>query len=270
MRTLLTPVVLVLNLLLISTLSGCSWLPDEIDETKDWSASKTYTEAKENLNDGDYEQAIKLFDLVLARFPFGKYAQQSQIDIAYTHYKANEPDAALASLDRFIKTNPRHPHVDYAYYMKGIVNFNRGQSFITRYIPQDTSERDPGAAREAFYDFEALVKRFPDSKYTEDARMRMLFLRNNLAQHEVNVARYYMTRGAYLAAVNRSQYALERFQGAPAVGDAVGIMIRAYEALEMNDLADNARRVLKLNYPEHPVLTGADKEDDCWLWLICV
>lgn len=261
---------LLANLLIASVLTSCGLLPDKIDKTSDWSASKIYSEAKSAMNDGDYTQAIEYYDLVLARFPFGKYAQQSQIDIAYAHYKGSEPDAALASLDNFIKTNPRHPHVDYAYYMKGLVNFTRGDSFITRFIPQDPSQRDPGAAREAFFDFETLTKRHPDSKYAEDARMRMLYLRNNLAQHEVNVARYYMKRGAFLAAANRAQYAIERFDKAPAIHDAIGILFRAYEALGMDELAENAHRVMELNYPEHPVLTGADKEDNCWLWLICV
>lgn len=263
------PYLLLLVGLFTLFLSGCSLLPDEIDPTEDWSASKLYSEAKLNMQEEDYTTAIELYDKLMARFPFGRFAQQAQIDIAYCHYKDQEPDAALASLDRFIKTNPKHPHVDYAYYMKGLVNFNRGRGLIERWLPQDPSERDPGAARESFYDFEELAKRFPQSKYSADARQRMLFLRNNLGQYEVNVASYYMKREAYLAAANRAQYAIERFQGTPAMYEAIGILYLAYTKLGLDDLAADARRVMELNYPDHPFLKGKDIEEECTLWLFC-
>lgn len=264
------PVLPVVVLIATALLSGCGLLPDKIDETADWSVSKLYSEAKTNLNDGDYETAVKYYDLVMARFPFGPYAQQAQIDIAYTHYKDNEPDAALAALDRFIKNNPQHPHVDYAYYLKGVVNFSRGQSFFDRWLPQDKSERDQGAAKESFYDFQELAQRFPDSKYTVDARQRMLFLRNNVAAYEIKAAGYYMKRGAYLAAANRAEYVIEHYQGTPIMPEAVAILFEAYSELGLDTLAGDARRVLEKNYPQHPALTGESREDNCILWIICV
>jgi outer membrane protein assembly factor BamD len=172
---------------------------------------------------------------------------QSQLDVAYANYRADEPEAAIAAADRFIKLYPQNPYVDYAYYLKGIVNYNRSVGFLDRYVPTDASQRDPGSALDAFVDFSALVERFPDSRYAEDARQRMLYLRNNLAKHEVNVARYYMRRGAYLAAANRANYVIERFQRTSAVESALEILVDAYTALDKPELAADARRVLQLN-----------------------
>lgn len=264
------PVLLVTVLLATALLQGCGLLPDKIDETADWSASKFYAEAKEALNDGDYTTAVEYYDSLMARFPFGHFAQQAQVDIAYAHYKDNEPDAALAALDRFIRNNPQHPHVDYAYYMKGVVNFSRDQSFFERWLPQDKSERDQGASKESFFDFQELVRRFPDSKYSADARSRMLFLRNNVAAYEIKAASYYMKRGAYVAAANRAEYVIENYQGTPIMPEAVAILFEAYDKLGLDGLAKDARRVLEQNYPDHPVVTGADKNSDCILWLFCV
>jgi outer membrane protein assembly factor BamD len=172
---------------------------------------------------------------------------QSQLDVAYANYRADEPEAAIAAADRFIKLYPQNPYVDYAYYLKGLVNYNRSVGFLDRYIPTDPSQRDPGAALDAFADFSVLVERFPDSRYAEDARQRMLYLRNNLARHEVNVARYYMRRGAFLAAANRANYVIERFQRTSAVESALEILVDAYTALGKPDLAADAQRVLDIN-----------------------
>lgn len=236
---------------LLLTVSACSWLPEEEDPTRGWSASRIYNEAHTALQKEDYETAVKYFELLEARYPFGRYAQQAQLEIAYTYYKYNEPDSAIAAAERFIRLHPRHPHVDYAYYLKGLVNFNRDSSFLERIFPQDPSTRDPGSTRQAFFDFVELVKRFPDSKYAEDARKRSLYLRNNLAHHEVHVANYYMRRQAYVAAVNRAKYVLEHYDQATATPDALVVMIQAYEKLDMQELAQDARRVLSLNYPDH-------------------
>lgn len=234
-------------------LSGCSLLPDKIDETKDWSASKFYAEAKTALNDGNYETAIKHFETLEARYPFGPYAQQAELEVAYAYYKYDEADSAIAAADRFIKLHPRHANVDYAYYLKGLVNFNRGESFIDRYLPQDPSQRDPANARNAFDDFDALVKNFPNSRYAVDARQRMMFLRNNLARYEIHVADYYMRRGGYVAAINRAKFLIEHYPQTPANADALAILATAYRALGEKALAADAERVLKLNFPEHRV-----------------
>lgn len=235
------------SLLLALLLSACGSLLDQEDETKDWSAQKFYEEASAALADGDYETAIKYYEGLESRYPFGRYATQAQLDVAYAYYKQDEPEAAIAAADRFIKLHPRNPYVDYAYYLKGIVNFNRNLGFITRFVPTDLSQRDPGTALDAFNDFAELTRRFPDSRYAADARKRMLYLRNNLARHEVNVARYYLKRGAYLAAANRCITVIERFQRTPAMKDALEILIRAYREMGLESLSNDAQRVLALN-----------------------
>jgi len=241
-----TPTRLVLVCLTVLA-AGCSWLDKHADPTQGWDAAKLYTEASDELNSGNYKTAVDYYEKLEARYPFGRYAMQAQLDVAYAHYRADEPELAIAAADRFIKLYPQNPFVDYAYYLKGIVNYNRSVGFLDRYIPSDPSQRDPGSALDAFQDFSELVRRFPDSKYAADARQRMLFLRSNLAKHEVNVARYYMKRGAYLAAANRCTYVIERYQRTSAVQDALEILVEAYTAIGDDKLAADARRVLELN-----------------------
>ncbi|MGD2112125.1 MAG: outer membrane protein assembly factor BamD, partial [Gammaproteobacteria bacterium] len=233
---------------------ACSLLPEQVDKTKDWSASQLYSAAKEAMNDKNYEQAIDYFEKLEARYPFGRYAQQAQLEIAYAYYKYDEPDSAIAAAERFIKVNPRHPNVDYAWYLKGLTNYTRGRTLLDRVLPQDVSERDLGTMRDAYDDFYQLVKRYPNSKYAADSSQRMVHLRNNMARYEIHVAEYYMRRGAYVAAANRAATVIEDFQRTPAVPDALILMIRAYRKLDMENLAADALRVLSLNYPEHPDL----------------
>lgn len=232
---------------LLLSLSACAWLESQKDETKDWSVSKLYSEAARELDSGNYKNAIDYYEKLEARFPFGRYAMQAQLDVAYAYYKAEEPESAIAAADRFIKLYPQNPYVDYAYYLKGIVNYNRSVGFLDRYIPTDPSQRDPGSALDAFQDFAELVRLYPDSRYAADARQRMIFLRNNLAKNEVHVARYYMKRQAYVAAANRANYVVERYQRTSAVENALEILIDAYKNLGENQLAADAERVLTLN-----------------------
>lgn len=246
------------GLLATFLLGGCSLLPEQIDTTKDWSASKLYSEAKLSLTEGDYEEAIKYYEILEARYPFGKYAQQAQIEIAYAYYKYDEPESALAAADRFIKLYPRHPNIDYVYYLKGLVNFNAGRDLISKYLPQDPTQRDPGAARASFDDFTILLKRYPQSKYAADARQRMIFLRNNLAEYEIHVANYYMRRNAYVAAANRAKYVVENYQRTTAVPKGLVIMAKAYRYLGLKDLADDSLRVLRLNYPDNPEIASIE------------
>ena len=229
-------------LLIAIGLSGCGIIGKEYDETEGWSANELYNKAAGELDSANYQRAIELYQKLETRYPFGRYAMQGQLDIAYAYYRSDEPEQAIAAADRFIKLYPQNPYVDYAYYMKGIVNYNRSVGFIDRFVPTDASQRDPGAALDAFQDFAVLVERFPDSKYATDARQRMLYLRNNLAKNEVHVARYYMKRGAYIAAANRAQYVIERFQRTSAVEDALEILIDAYDRLGEDKLAGDARR----------------------------
>ncbi len=235
----------------LSSLLGCSLIGDTRDETKDWSLERLYSEAKEALDSGVYETAIKYYEQLEARDPFGKYAQQAQLEVIYAYYKFEEPESAIVAADRFIKLYPRHLYVDYVYYLKGLVNFERNQGILARILPLDRSQRDQGAALQSFYDFADLVKQFPQSKYSEDAKQRMVYLRNILAEYELHVARFYLQRGAYIAAANRAKTVIQSYQQTPAVAEALVILAKAYKIMGLNDLSANALSVLKLNYPHH-------------------
>ncbi len=239
-------------LMALSLFSGCGLLPEQIDESKNWSASKLYYSAKEALNDGNFEQAIKLFERLEARYPYGAFAQQAQLEVAYAYYKDSEPASAIAACERFIKLHPNHPNVDYAYYLRGLANFVVDESLFARFGDQDMSDRDPKSAREAFDAFQQLANRFPDSQYTPDAVARMRYLVNNMAANEVHVARYYYKRGAYLAAANRGKYVIEHYQQAPVVEQALVVMAKSYDQLGLTDLRDDTVKVLKHNFPNSP------------------
>lgn len=241
-------------LLGVALLAGCSIFGEKSDETTGMTAEDLYHAARDRMDSGYYDGAIELYEALQARFPFGTYAQQAQLELAYSYYKTEQPAAAIAACDRFIKLYPTHPHLDYAYYLKGLANFNQGKGLTQRFLPTDPSQRDPGAALRSFEDFSELIRRFPQSRYVEDARKRMVYLRNILAQHEVNVAHYYMRRGAYVAAANRARYVIENYQQTPSMPDALVVMAQAYRVLELDQLADDAIRVLELNYPNHPGL----------------
>jgi len=219
------------------------------DEYVGWDDEKFHKDAKAALDEKNYSKAIKLYEALEARYPFGDYAAQAQLNIAYAYYKNDDPEAALAAADRFIKVNPRSPHVDYAYYLKGLINYNRGIGFLDRFLPTDTSQRDPGNAKDAYDNFQELIQRFPQSKYVPDARLRMVALRNNMAMYEVHVADFYMRREAYVAAVNRANYIIKEYQRTPAVPHALKIMQEGYTKLGLNEMAADAERVFNLNYP---------------------
>lgn len=257
-----------LALILILLLSGCGLLPEKIDETKNWSASKLYSEAKSEMNDGNYEKAIKYFETLEARYPYGRYAQQAELETAYAYYKDNEPVSAVSAADRFVKLHPNHPNVDYAFYLKGLTNFNDDLgpfgAVTEKVSKQDMSERDPKSARESFEAFKELVTRFPNSKYTPDATLRMKYLVNALASHEVHVARYYLKRGAYVAAVNRAQFTLKEYPQTPANEEALAIMVKAYDAMGMSDLRDDTMRVMRMNFPKSEYFTTAGNEKPWW------
>ncbi|MEO8250128.1 MAG: outer membrane protein assembly factor BamD, partial [Burkholderiales bacterium] len=229
---------------------------------------RIYSEAKDEMGSGAYERAIPLFEKLEGRAAGTPLAQQAQLDKAYAHYKAGEQPQAIATLDRFIKLHPASPAIDYAVYLKGIVNFNDNLglfSFLTR---QDLSERDQKAAKESFEAFRELVTRFPESKYTPDARERMTYIVNSLAQYEVHVARYYFNRGAYVAAINRAEIALTDYKNVPAIEEALYIIVRSYDALGMADLRDDAKRVMAASYPNSRYVTrGFKGRDDPW-WKI--
>jgi outer membrane protein assembly factor BamD len=248
-----------LSLILISLwLGGCAGLskPPEQPET-DWNVERYYSEAKAALNAGDYQQAINYYEQLESRYPFGAYAQQALLESAYAYYKFDEPESALAALDRFIRLYPLNPHMDYAYYLKGLVNFHLGVGILEKYIPRDESQRDPRSAKDALKEFKTLVKRFPESKYAKDAAQRIVHLRNQLAQHEINVAYYYMRRGAHIGAINRAKYVVENYQRTPAVPEALAIMARGYKILGLDDLVEDTLRVLESNFPDYPGIAQA-------------
>lgn len=247
--------------------AGCSSKP--VDPTANMSPNKLYAEAKDELSSGAYDKAIPLFEKLEGRAAGTPLAQQAQLDKAYAHYKYQEPAQALATLDRFIKLHPASPALDYALYLKGIINFNDDLGMFSSVTRQDLSERDQKAAKESFEAFKELVTRFPESRYTPDARARMSYIVNSLAQYEVHVARYYFSRGAYLAAINRAQIALTDFHQAPALEEALYIMVASYDALNMPQLRDDARRVMEKNYPQSEYLSrGFKPKSDPWwkLW----
>ena len=242
-------------------LSGCGLFDkkNEEDLPENWPEDKLYFAAKESLDMGSCGGAIEHYERLQTRYPFGPYAAQAQLELAYCYYKSDESAAALGAIDRFIKLNPIHSHMDYAYYLRGLINFNIGRSLTTRIITRDPSQRDPGAALRSFKDFSALIQEFPKSRYVDDAELRMRYLRNILAQHEVNVANFYMRRGAFVAAANRARNVVENFQQTPAMPEALVLLAKSYKVLEMNELSDDALRVLQLNYPNHPGISEVNK-----------
>ncbi|MDP2031578.1 MAG: outer membrane protein assembly factor BamD [Thiobacillus sp.] len=246
------------------TLGGCGLLPEVKDETAGWSAQKLYSEAKDNLNDGNYERSVKLFETLESRYPFGRYAQQAQLEVAYAYYKDNEPISAIAACDRFIKLHPNHPNVDYAYYLKGLANFNDDLGVLGNLVDQDMSERDPQAARDAFLSFKELITRFPDSKYAADSRARMTYLVNALAGNEVHVAKYYMKRKAWVAAANRAREVVKNYPDAPALEEALAIMVVSYDKMGLTGLRDDTQRVMALNFPNSKYTQGVNLEDRPW------
>ena len=243
-----------------TAVGACSWMPfiggdDELpDITAETSEQRLYRDAQRYLRSGNYQQAIGQLELLEARFPFGRYAEQAQLELIYAHYNAYEHEAAVEAADRFIRLHPQHPNVDYAYYMKGLSAYTGNEDVFARFVPTDETLRDTSHAKEAFAEFAQLLARYPDSPYAADAKARMVSLRNLLARHEINVANYYFRRGAYLAAANRGRYVVENFQRTPAVPDGLAVMAQGYILLGMDDLAKDSINVLSMNYPEHPSL----------------
>jgi outer membrane protein assembly factor BamD len=232
----------------VIVLAGCA-SSKPIDETAGWSPNKIYSEAMDERNSGNFEKAVKLFEKLEGRAAGTPLAQQAELEKAYAHYKAGEQPQAIVTIDRFMKLHPASPALDYALYLKGIVNFNDNMGLFSFLSRQDLSERDQKAAKVSFESFKELVERFPDSKYTPDARQRMSYIVNALAQSEVHVARYYFQRGAYVAAINRAQTAIADYQNVPATEEALLILVQSYDALGMTALSQDARRVLEKNFP---------------------
>jgi len=256
-----------LALILALLLSGCSWFGNK-EEPGNLSASNLFADAMADMDDKKYEEAVKKFETLESRYPYGRYAEQAQLEVAYAYYKQEDVPSATAACDRFIKLHPTHPNVDYAYYLKGLANFNENLGILAKLGGQDITERDPKQARESYETFKELVTRFPNSKYAEDSAARARYLLNGLANYELQVARYYMKRKAYVAALNRAQYIVKNYQQTPSTEGALMIMIQAYDALGMNELRDDAERVMKHNFPNSQYLSGSAAGGKSWwkLW----
>jgi outer membrane protein assembly factor BamD len=247
---------------------GACGTDEQRDPTLGWSAEKLYAEARDEMRSGRYGAAIKMLERLEARYPFGRWAQQAQIDIAYSHFKDNDRALALAATDRFLKQFPAHESLDYIYYLRGLINFNEQQGWLATLGRQDLSERDLRAARDSFDAFREVVTRFPDSKYAGDAEARMKYLVNAMASGEVHIARYYFTRGAYVAAINRAQAAVAEYPRAPAIEEALYIAMQAYDRLGMQDHRNDTERVLKANFPRSEFLARGFKADDRRWWQV--
>lgn len=243
--------------LLAAALAGCNLLPEVKDETASWTAERVYRTAHDALVEGNYTRAVKMFETLESRFPYGRYAQQALLEGAYANYRAGEAAAAVSQCDRFIRTYPNHPSVDYAYYLKGLVHFREDQGILGYVYELDLSEREPKAMRESFAAFKELVAKLPESRYAEDATARMRYLTNSLALYEVKVGRYYYNRGAYVAAVNRAQAAITNYPRTPANEDALDLLVKSYDKLGLAQLRDDARRILQQTFPESVYITGA-------------
>lgn len=249
------------SLLALLMLTGCAGNDEESEFSADSGEQQIYDQGQRYLNARNFDMAIRALQALESRYPFGRYAEQAQLELIYAHYGAYEPEAAVEAANRFIRLHPQHPSVDYAYYMKGMATATSSTDFLSRFAPTDYTKRDTGFAKEAFAEFSQLVSRYPDSPYAADAKSRMVYLRNLLARNEIHVANYYFRRGAYLAAANRGRYVVENFQRTPAVADGLAVMAQGYLILGMNDLAEDAIATLKLNFPEHPALNKKGEFD---------
>lgn len=255
-----------LTALMLVTVSGCK-KDKNVDDGR--SAEEMYETAKAYLASQNWGRAINGYQTLSTRYPFGRYTEQAQLELAYAYHKGGNPEAALSTADRFIRTYPSHPNVDYAFYIRGLTNYEMRVGFMERLMPSRVRDRDQTAARESFRDFDELVRRFPDSRYAPDARQRMVFLRNNLSFYELDVARYYIRRKAYVASAARARYAIENYPGSPELGDALEILAVSYTEMGLPELAEDARNVLALNYPDHPYVTGESKKgfwSRMWPW----
>ncbi|WP_263140353.1 outer membrane protein assembly factor BamD [Pseudomonas sp. RIT-PI-AD] len=260
------------HLLLIAILAltaACS-SKEVVDENL--SEAELYQQAQADLDSKGYTSAVAKLKALESRYPFGRYAEQAQLELIYAYYKNAEPEAAKSAAERFIRLHPQHANVDYAYYLKGLASFDQDRGLVARFLPLDMTKRDPGAARDSYNEFAQLTSRYPNSRYAPDAKQRMVYLRNLLAAYEIHVAHYYLKRQAYVAAANRGRYVVENFQESPAVGDGLAVMTEAYQHLAMDDLAATSLETLKLNYPDHPsledgkfVMREQDADNRSWL-----
>lgn len=252
-------------ILALALAAGCSSSKGNVDPTAGWSAERLYQQAREDMSGGRWTEARRNLEALEARYPFGIYAQQALIDQAYVNWKDEEPEQARAAIDRFMQQYPNHPGTDYMLYLKGMLTFTPPSAILSNITRQDPAERDPKGLRASYEAFNELISRYPDSRYTPDARKRVAWLVNTIAENEVHVAEYYYRRGAYVAAANRAQTVVTDFEGAPIVEKALYLMVISYDKLNLDTLRDDAKRVLDLNFPNSKYYTqGLDDPVNYW------
>lgn len=249
-----------LILMLTVTLGGCQSLGklfgDREAETETLPVEGMYSAAKSSMDGQNYDRAGRYYQRLVSRFPYGAYSEQAQLELAYVQFRQSKTEDATSTINRFIRTYPTHRHIDYAYYLKALINFDRSSGLLLRLARQDMSARDLGAPTQSLNDFADVVRRYPNSRYAPDARQRMIYLRNLLARHELNVGLYYLRKEAFVAAANRGKYLLQTYPQSEHDGDALALMASAYTGLGQEDLAADARKVLEANYADHPYLTS--------------
>ena len=253
------PKILLLTIVMLILLSSCSYIEkalEEPDPTINMSAAEIYVQGKDFLDAQDFINAIKLFELLEARYPFGTYSTQSMLDLAYANYAANLKDEAIVEANRFIRLYPNHPNVDYAYYLKALANFDKDANFFTRMLGHDQSKYDVTKLKQSFNDFSLVINKFPKSKYAKDSRNRLLYLKNTMAANELYIAEYYSKRSAHLAAIERIKYLFKNYGGTPSTEEALNLLIHSYNELEIYDLAHDSARVLLKNYPEYKIVSS--------------
>jgi len=244
-------------ILLIMTLSGCSSLGsifEEKDPTVGLTASQLYSQGKEFLDAADFNNAIKLFEILEARYPFGKYSTQAMLDISYAYYASNQKDEAIIEINRFIRLYPNHPNVSYAYYLRALSNFDKDANIISRFFGHDPSRYDVTDLKNSFNDFTTVVNRFPDSRYADDSINRLRYIKNQIARNELYIAKYYDKRSANIAAIERVKFMLENYGGTPSSEEGLVILVKNYNDLKLYDLAYDSARVLKKNFPDYQII----------------
>lgn len=255
--------IVLLGLLALS-LQACSKWFDKGDPMETLPVDRMYEEAKGSLRGGNLGRATRYYQRLIARFPYGPYTEQAQLELAYTQYRDRKYEEASSTINRFIKTYPAHPKIAYAYYLKALLNFDRGNALLDKLARIDSTMRDQGAAVQSFNDFNEVIRRFPETAYAADARQRMIYLRNRLARYEINVARYYLRREVYVGAIGRAKHVIEFYPQSAYQGDALAVMAEAYTELGQEQLAADARRILELNAPDHPYLSGDWDHSRSW------
>ena len=244
-------------ILLIMTFSGCSSLGsifEEKDPTVGLTASQLYAQGKEFLDAADFNNAIKLFEILEARYPFGKYSTQAMLDISYAYYASNQKDEAIVEINRFIRLYPNHPNISYAYYLRALSNFDKDANIVSRFFGHDPSRYDVTDLKNSFNDFTTVVNRFPDSKYADDSINRLRYIKNQIARNELYIAEYYDKRSANIAAIERVKFMLENYGGTPSSEQGLVILVKNYNELKLYDLAYDSARVLKKNFPDYRII----------------